>query len=221
MKAARVGSIRLRAVVVWRAEVRASGKWNRRYGRRRVAHRKPRRRRAGQEWESGVVERRVEAVEVRAIEEIEGFAQQLDHEPLAELDVARDAQVNAIVRVAVIAVARHVGREVQAAEAEDAAEARVLRAVERERNIRQRNRGRERAPAFGRENSAEPVTVEKGARQRVASLELRQIPDAVDDEAMTLVGRRGSAILFQVKLIEEARSAEGILRATAPAVACG
>lgn len=36
---------------------------------------------------------------------------------------------------------------------------------------------------------------------------------------MTLVGRRRRAISLQVELIEEARSAEWILRAAAPAVA--
>src|SRR5262249_51248915 len=93
------------------------------------------------------------------------------------------------------------------------------RAVASERNIRQRDRGGERPPALSREDAAEPITVDQAARQRVALLELRQIPDAVDDEAMTLVGRRGGAIRPQVELIEEARAGEGRLRTTAPAVA--
>src|SRR5262249_11602247 len=93
------------------------------------------------------------------------------------------------------------------------------RAVASERNIRQRDRGGEGRPALSGEEAAEPITVDQAARQRIALLELRQIPDAVDDEAMTLVGRRGGAIRLQVELIEEARAVEGRLRTTAPAVA--
>src|SRR5262249_45943716 len=123
------------------------------------------------------------------------------------------------ISVAVVAVARRVGREVQAAQTKNAAEARVLRAVAREGDVRQRDRGRERPPALGREDAAEPITVDQAARQRIALLELRQLPDPVDDEGMTLVGRRGGAIRPQVELIEEARAVEGRLRTTAPAVA--
>ena len=100
LEAPSVRAIRLRAVIVFKGEVRPLDQYDWRcqwsIHSRRLS----------------LVARATEAIEVRTVEKVEAFSDQLQRELFTQLDVARNAQVEAVVRVAVIAVTFDVGREV-------------------------------------------------------------------------------------------------------------
>src|SRR5262249_47532884 len=118
LEATRVGAVGLRAIVVRHAEVGSFGE----HDRRREGRIDGRCR--------GVVARRAKAVEVLAVEHVESLAQHLDR-GLPDLRDLRDPQIEAIVGVAVRAVALRVRRDVPIAAAAlsvQTAEPEVLRA---------------------------------------------------------------------------------------------
>ncbi len=209
MESTRVRSVWLRSVVILNTEVRPLDQYDR-----------------GRQWSSYcrrqcIVTSGVEAVEVGAVEKVEAFADQLQREILFHSNIARHAHVQPVICIAVIAIAFDVRGQVTvtaAALPTESAKAVVLRAVNRERNIGYGDDSREGTATLRRIDAAQPVTAQQHSGSTVRQLTAWQIPYAVDDKAVSLVGRRRCAVEFEIELIGHITANKRAFRACAAAI---
>src|SRR5262249_27858861 len=140
LKTTCVGAVGLGPVIVRKCEIGSRCQRNWGSGRRRVCRcvGLPGRR---IDRKTGVVKRPVEAVEIRPIEQIERFPEHLYNQPFTESDVTGDAEIDTVIPVSVIAVARDIRRQRKSAHSErSATELSVGRSVQKERYGRKRDR---------------------------------------------------------------------------------